>query len=688
MRREDARLVTGRGHYVSDVRLENCVHVAFVRADLAGGRIADIDTRDAASAAGVAGVFTGADVAHIGSLTVSPVLGDFTAQPFDVLAKSRVGSVGQPVAAIAADSPQAARDAADLVFVELDDETAEEVSLRTVSEKRWRQGDTAAAMASAAHVVEVDTRHPRLAPAPMEPRAAAADFDPETGTVKVWLSTQTPHRARSELARILAVEPDRIHVVAPDVGGAFGMKASLYPEDVFTVWAAFTLKRSVRWTATRSEDFVAASHGRAAAASARLGIDAEGHFLALEAETSSPVGQWLTTSALVPAWNAGRILPGPYRVGSVDIQTRALPEPTAPVGIYRGAGRPEAAFLMERLVEEAARLTGLDPMEIRRRNFVPPQDMPWTGPTDITLDSGDFAATLQMLQEACGYEDLLAARDRERGDGRLSGIGICFYVEPCGQGWESARVEIHDDGTVTAATGSSTQGQGRETAYAGLVAAELGIPAGDVTVLSGDTGTCPEGIGALASRSTAIGGSALIQAVREARANAQRGEAGRAEVRYEAEGEAWGHGACLAVVSVDRDTGTVRVAALHCADDAGTIVDPALLHDQVIGGLAQGLGEALLERLVYDADGQLLTGSFTDYAMPRADDMPAVSVSSRQTPSPFNLLGAKGIGEGGTIAAPAAIVNAVHDAVAPLGITQLDLPLTSETIWRAIRAAQ
>ena len=467
------------------------------------------------------------------------------------------------------------------------------------------------------------------------------------------------------------------------------MKASLYPEEAFCVWAAFHHRRSTRWQATRSEEFLSASQGRGITSRGRLALTACGRFLALEAEIDAPLGHWLPSSALIPAWNAGRILPGGYDIRAIDVTTRAVQRGGTATGIYRGAGRPEAACLMERLADKAARAAGIDPLALRQENLLPATVLPHETPTGNLLDSGDYAAALRHLAERADYAGALADRDASRAAGGLSGVGIAFYLEPSGSGWESARVTFRPDGTVLVASGGSAQGQPR-SAFARIAATALGIDAARVSVHWGDSATCPEGIGALASRSTAIGGSAVLRACEEVRARRDAGEALplTAEICYETEGQAWGYGAYLAALTIDRETGRIRLGQLTCVDDTGRMIDPEGVKGQIRGGAAQGLGEALMERLVHDGEGQLLTGSLTDYALPRAADMPPVDIHTTETPSPMNALGAKGVGEAGTIGAPAAILNAAADALAPLGIDDLDMPLTSHRIWHAIREAE
>ncbi|MTI17733.1 xanthine dehydrogenase family protein molybdopterin-binding subunit [Rhodobacteraceae bacterium RKSG542] len=687
LRREDHVLVRGRGVFTDDVKLTNPLHVAFVRSQIASGEIVELETEDALEAEGVAAVHTGADVADLGSLSVNPVLPIKHLPPFSVLAQATVRGLGQPVAAVLGETALQAADAAELVYAEIE---PTESSPILVAEKNWSNAQYEEAAAKADHVVSCTIQHPRLAPSPMEPRSIAAAYDAETDCVTVWHSTQTPHRTRSELAAILGIEAKRIRVIAPHVGGAFGMKASLYPEDVFVVWAALKHKRDVKWTATRSEEFLSATHGRGIKSEGELALSSDGTFLGLKAMVEGPVGAWLPNSGLITAWNAARVLPSGYAVPAQDITTQAVMNNLGPTGIYRGAGRPEANCLMERLIDKAAAVSGIDPVELRRKNLIPATALPHNTLTGNTLDSGDYAKALDVLCEAVDYPALLAEQTRCRAEGQLVGIGIGFYLEPSGNGWETARVTLNEDGSVVVASGSSSQGHGRETAFAQIAADALNIDIDQISVLLADTAKTPEGIGALASRSTAIGGSAVLKACEEITSRLEASEALpiTADVRYENKGQAWGYGAYLAQVSICRSTGELSVERITCVDDTGTIVNPKLVEGQILGGLAQGLGEALMESIVYDEDGQLLTGSFMDYAMPRAADIPTIDIHKFETPSPMNALGAKGVGEAGTIGAPAAILNAAVDALRPLGVTDLTMPLTSQSLWRAIRSAE
>ena len=703
LRVEDRALLTGRGRFTDDIRIAGCLHAAFVRSPESHGRIARIETAEAAALPGVAAVFTGADLAGLGRTSVNPLMPEIRPLPPAALAMDVVASVGAPVALVVAETAAAAADAAESVWVEIEPVPAntapggtEAVRAREI----WRTlaPDTRNAAAQAS----VSLRQPLLAPAALEPRGLVADAATEPGRLTVWLGSQSPHRARAELAAVLGMDADRVRVVAPDVGGAFGMKASLYPEDIAIAFAALSLGRCVKWVATRSEDFLAATQGRGQSIEASLSAAADGALLHLEATVRAPLGSWMPYSAVVPARNAGRILPGPYKVASAGIEAAGVETRRAAVGIYRGAGRPEAAIAMELLIDRLAEALDLPPEDVRRRNFVAAADMPWTTPTGQRLDSGDYRAAYDRAVA------LMAAPNASEpeADGLLRGKATVAYIEPSGLGWETARLTLDPDGSIVAATGSTAQGQGRTTAVQQIVGDRLGVDPGGVAVVHGDSDAPAMAIGALASRSTPIGGSALVEACNTLRRQAEarlRESVGdtpdwtaiarqtgglAADATYTAAGEAWGYGAVGCAVAIDPETGVLTVERLVWVDDAGTVVNPMLAEGQLLGGIAQGIGEAVLERIVYDDDGQLLTGSFMDYGIPRAADMPPVTLERMETPSPANLLGAKGIGEAGAIGAPAAIACAVMDALRPLGVKHLDMPYSPARLWHAIRSAE
>jgi len=716
---EDARLLTGRGRFVGDVALPGCLHLAVLRSPHPGAAIRGIDTEAARALPGVVAVFTGADVAHLGQAAINPLVPGLKPLPFALLAQDAVRAVGQPVAAVLAETEAAAQDGAELVTVDYGTEDADAFPEATRLAQDWRGGDGDAAFASADRVVEVEIAYERVAAMPLEPRNAAATFDEATGRLTVYLSTQTPHRGHADLAHILGLDPARLRVIAPDVGGAFGGKASLFPEDALVAFAALASRRPVRWQGSRAEDLLAGTHARGARLRGSLALGKDGTIRALRAGLDFPLGHWMPYSAAVPGRNAARILPGPYACETVDIRLAAQASHQAAVGIYRGAGRPEAAMLLERLMDRAARTLGLDPLEMRRRNVRADHLQPVATATGEQIDSGRYRAVLNRAAELADYDALRARQAARRDAGEVVGVGVGLFIEPCGQGWESAVIRVLPDGRIDAACGATAQGQGRETAFQQIVADMLRLPPDAIDIRQGDTDASPPGIGALASRGTAIGGSAVKGAAAELLAQARdlaarmlqhsaqdivhddagfRAGATRLGWRdlaglharhvFHAPGEAWSTGCCIAAVAIDPDTGVPRIEQLACVDDIGTAVNPMLVEGQILGGAAQGIGEALMERVVYDRDGQLLTGSLMDYALPRATDMPPVRLASLHTPSPVNALGAKGVGEAGTIGVPAAIANAVMDALSPWGIDHLDMPLTAEKIWRAMRAAE
>lgn len=688
---EDRRLLTGQGLYVHDIQKSGMLHAVFMRSTHARARIASIDLQAARDCEGVVAVLVAGDLAGLKMPAINPLLPVINQPDCPLLASGRVDSVGQPIAVVMATTLYAAQAAAEQIFVDYDAEPAQ----NDLADGDNR-GDTLLATAvhkvgempgAAVHKVSVAHKQPRVVAMSLEPRAAVAQWDEATGSITAWLGTQAPSRARADIALTLGMHADKVRVIAPDVGGAFGAKASVSPEDLVITFVARHLKATVKWTSPRSEEFTSAAHGRGANLEGELWLDADGRFTRLQARLKFPVGAWLPFSAVVPARNAARILPGPYKLGSVDITATASMSNAAAVNIYRGAGRPEAALLMERLIEMAARQSGIDAVELRLRNIVEADDMPWKTPTGECFDAGDYRT---VLERACSLFDYAGGRiecTRRRAAGEITGIGVAMYVEPCGQGWESARVILQADGRVLVASGSCAQGQGHQTTYATIAAEALGCNPTLVTVDHGDTGKCPEGLGALASRSTAIGGSAVAEA---AHAAAKRRDAGEAlpiacESIYTAPAEAWSYGCVIARMAIDVDTGQPTIEKLVWVDDAGRIISPQLAEGQLLGGLAQGLGQAMLERIVYDSEGQLLTGSLMDYAIPRADDMPAVTLESMAITTKANLLGAKGVGEAGCIGVPAALINAAADALFPLGVNPPDFPLTAERLWHALQ---
>ena len=705
LRREDPSLLRGEGSFTSDVQAPQALHAVFVRSPVAHGRIRVIDTRAAQSAQGVVAVLTAQTLTCDGAVVrmpaPNPLLPIAHVPIMEPLAREHVVHVGQPMALVVAHTLSQALEAAARVQPEI--ESLEVVpdfgDAPLVAQVNHGQPDESlvpVAEAPPAARVEVSLEVPRVLAMAMEPRGMLALWQgPQDGSqacdqeerLTIHFGTQSPSRAQADIARALGWSTSQVRVIAGQVGGAFGAKSSISPEDLAIALAARRLRAAVRWTGARSDEFTAGMHGRGARLHGGLAVTGEGRFHAMEADLHFALGAWLPFSAVVPLRNTARILPGPYRVGQLRVQGRAGLSHAAPVTIYRGAGRPEAALLMETLVDKAARALGMDPVDLRRRNLIEAQAMPYTTPTGEVFDSGDYLRVLDLACDRFDYEGQRREQEARRARGEVVGIGVAIYVEPCGTGWESARVDWQADGRVLVATGSPAQGQGHATTYARIAADALGVDASAVTVIYGDTALCPEGIGALASRSTAIAGSAIVQACRQLKARREGGEALplSAQERFTS-GEAWSYGCVFSRLRVDRDTGQPTIEQITWVDDAGQIVHPQLAKGQLIGGLVQGLGQAMYERLVYDAGGQLVTGSLMDYAVPRAQDIPDIDIDSIATPSPHNLLGAKGVGEAGCIGVPAALMNAARDALAPLGECELQFPLTSEQFWRAMNA--
>lgn len=694
-RREDARLLTGRGRFVDDIPAPGALVAAFLRSPAARQRIVALDLAPCLAVTGVVAAFDAAGLGAAGGTSVNPLLPLGPLRPGHALAAGAVLAAGEPVALVLAETRAAALDGVEAAGLETEDDGEAEDEPFALG--HWSSGSPGADPA-AAHRVSATLDHALVAPMALEPRAALAV--PEGGGLTLWLSIQTPHRARDDLARILGLPPDRIRVVTPDVGGAFGGKASLGPEDIALAAGALRMGRAVRWTATRSEEFLSATLGRGMRSECRLALDATGRMLRLTARHAVPFGSWTPHSAHAPARNAARILPGAYAVPAVDVRLTGQVHPVAAVNIYRGAGRPEAAMLLERLADRAARATGLDPLDLRLRNLRGPGDG-WTTPGGAMIDRVDPAGLLHRLEAAADYRARRAGLAARRAAGEVVGLGLALYVEPCGQGWESAAVTLLPGGRFVLATGATAQGQGRATTFAQIAADALGCTPDRVEVIHGDTAAIATGIGALASRSTAIGGAALVAACERLRAQVAlalpgrqdwdgiaaaldgRPDLTRAEAVWEAGAEAWAAGAVLAEVAIDPETGALSVARIDWAEDAGRAVNPALVEGQLTGGAAQGLGAALMEAMVHDPAGQVLTGSLMDYALPRAADMPPLNILPCPLPGRANPMGVKGVGEAGCIGIPAALVNAVMDALPP-GTPDLPLPLTPLRLWRAL----
>jgi carbon-monoxide dehydrogenase large subunit len=749
-RTEDPRLVRGRGQYVDDIALPGLAHLAFVRSPHAHARVTSLRTGAARRAPGAIRVVTAEDLGPLGPLPMMATLPGLQRAPCPYLAGTVVDATGVPVAAVVAESASLARDAAELVEVDYeplapiaDPERGLEpgaplahAELGTNQAFTWplRGGDVDGAFARAGHVVRVRLDHNRLAGAPMEPRGVLAHHDPGSDELTLWLTTQNPFLSRADLAAVLGFPEHKLRVIAPDVGGGFGVKGPLYREEIVAAVLACQIGRPVRWMSTRTEDLLTTIQARAAVSEAEAAVTAEGEIIGLRARAVFDLGAHLLALSLVPPMSHSTHIFGPYRIQNAELLSVGVYTNTAPTGPYRGSGRPVGVYLIERLMDEAARATGLDPVEIRRRNFIPPEAFPHRTPFGVAYDSGNYARALDRVLELADYPGLRREQAAARRRGEIMGIGVAAYVESTNVlGWESGVVRVERSGAITAVTGSSPHGQGHETTFAQIIADHLGVAPDEVMVRHGDTRGAPQAIGTFGSRSAGLGGSALAQASVEIRekgrrlaarlleANAQdlqhvpggfqvRGVPEKivgwdrigefahrgmglpphetpgleATVFFRQDHPSWSFGAGLAVVRVARDTGQVRLERFIAVDDCGNAINPLLVDGQIVGGFAQGLGQALLERIAYGEDGQLLTGTFMEYAIPRADDMPELVIDRTVTPSPLNPLGAKGVGEGSACVAPPAIVNAVVDALSPFGIRHVDMPLTAEKIWRVI----
>jgi len=738
-RLEDARLLTGQGRFTDDVRPEGAAHVAFTRSPHAHARIARIDVSAARGAPGVLAVYTGADVAAdgIGEIPFTrmhkredgtPIV----APPRMPITADAARFIGDAVAMVVAETRNQARDAADLVEVEwepLDAVAGAEAAAKQGNVAAYyHMGDAAAreaAFAAAKHVVRLKVINQRVVANPLEPRALAAQYDAASGRTTLWCPTQNVHNVRGQLAKTLNLKEDELHIVCTDVGGGFGARGYAYPEHAALAWAAKKFGRPLRWLADRSEHFLSEVHGRDNVTVAELAIDAAQRFTALRIRTLANIGAYISSfGAAVPAMSGARAPTGVYAIPVLDHEVKMLFTNTSPVDAYRGAGRPEMGYLLERLVERAAMELGVDAIELRLKNMVPAERMPYANPAGLTYDCGDFARMLRGAQAASDWHGYAPRKVAAEKRGLRYGRGLACYVEITGSAKlnETVHVAAVADGSLVLHSGTQAIGQGLWTSYAQLVAEKLGIDPQAIRVVQGDSDLPKTGGGAGGSRGLQVGGSAalagaaaLIEAARPLAAQALEAAAGdleygqgrfriagtdrgiglfelaarQPERRIVCEhtetvrGQTWPNGCQVAEVELDPETGTVRVAR-HCAvDDIGRVINPLTAESQVHGGIAQGLGQALFEQSVYDESAQLLTGSFMDYAMPRAADIPDLTTSfDESVPTQMNPLGAKGAGEAGCHGATPAIVNAVIEA---LGVKEIDMPLTPERVWRALR---
>lgn len=749
---EDPPLLTGEGCYVDDVKLPDMLHVAIHRSTHPHARLLSIDTTEAAAMPGVECVVTGGDVQ--GLLLRAPMVAPGMNMPdHPVLAQGAVHAVGAPIAAVVAQSRAEAEDAAAAVQVAYeplpvvtDAEAAledgsplahEELGTNHCYSMKREGGDVDRAFAEADHVCRLHMKSPRLVAMSMEARGVLANPDPVRGELTVWLSTQGPHRARADLANSLGFPENRIRVIAPDVGGGFGSKGCVYREDLLVCHLAQKLRRPVKWVATRSEDFLTTCQGRDQAMTSELALSKDGRMLGLKVRVVANLGAYLHSATAGPPQRMLVMAPGCYQIQDVRVEIVSAFTNTVPTGPYRGAGRPESVLNIERLADKAARDLGMDPLELRRKNFIQPDQFPYRTGVGVEYDSGDYEKSLSEALRLSDYDRIVRDRDEARSRGELVGVGVSTFTEPSGgAGFESGTVRVERTGAVTVLTGSSSHGQGHETVFAQVAAEKLGVPMDRIVVRHGDTTAIQQGTGTFGSRSAVMGGGALGLAaqrlVDKAKAVAanlleaspddvvQTGDgfavagvpersvdwrrvAGAAYGKGTPDGmepglqetaffdpnrEAWGFGAHVALVRIDSDTGQLTLEKLVLVDDIGVVLNPMIVEAQVHGGLAQGLGEALCEHMVFDEDGQPRTGTLMDYAVPRAATMPPLVVGETETPNPFNPLGVKGVGEAGTNGAPPAVANAVMDALSPLGIDHVDMPYTAPKLWRAIREAR
>jgi carbon-monoxide dehydrogenase large subunit len=760
-RKEDPRLIQGISHYTDDLKLPGMLYAAFVRSPYAHAKIRSISTEAARSAPGVVGVFTSADMPNLGGAPYAGGMPGLKTPPNPPLAKEVVRHVGESVAVVVAEDAYAARDAAELVEVDYealpvvsDVEKAIEKGSTLVHPEfktnlayvhELKTGDAAAGFKRADKVVQLRMTNQRLVPVAMETRGVVAEYRPGENVLTVWTSTQIPHLAKTQIAVMLGIPENSVRVVTPEVGGGFGSKLNVYREEGVIPWLAMKLGRPVKWSETRRENVLATIHGRDHIQNVELALKRDGTILALRARILADLGayhQLLTPN--IPTLTS-LMITGCYKIPAIDVEVRGAFTNKMSTDAYRGAGRPEATYLIERMMDMAADELGLDPAEIRRRNFPKPTEFPFATATGLSYDSGNYQGALKKALAISGYDKLRTRQKAGWKQGKYYGIGLSTYVEICALGpsaampaggWESATVRIDPTGAVTVLTGASPHGQGQETSFAQIVADELGISPDAITVVHGDTAAVPYGIGTFGSRATAVGGTAALYATQKLKhklmvfaahlLNAKPAKVsyshGRFSVRgtrkslpfgevvmaaytaktlppgvdpgleathfFEPTNFTFPFGTHICSVEVDPETGQVLIDKYLAVDDCGKVINPLLVEGQLHGGIAQGLGQALYEEMVYDSEGQAVTGELMEYAVPKAEHLPRFELAHTTTPSPVNPMGIKGVGEAGTIASTAAIVGAVCDALTPLGIRHLDMPLKPEKVWRAIRDAQ
>ncbi len=768
--KEDARFLSGHGSYTDDINRPGQLYAFVRRSDRPHAKIRSIDTSAAATAPGVVAVYTGADMAaeNIGGLPCGWQIhskdgSPMKEPPHPVLAVDKVRHVGDPIAVVVAETKQAAKDASEQIVIDYEDLPAV-ASLRDAIAPGaalvhddapgnicydWHIGDKAvvdAAFAKAAKVVKLDLTNNRLIPNAMEPRAAIGEFDGYSGDYTLYTTSQNPHVIRLLMgAFVLHIPENKLRVVAPDVGGGFGSKIYHYAEEAIVTWAAGKVRRPVKWTAERTESFMSDAHGRDHDTTAEMALDAEGNFLALRVSTLANMGGYLSTFApCVPTYLYATLLAGVYKTPVIYCEVKAVFTNTVPVDAYRGAGRPEATFLLERLVDACAYDTKTDRVAIRRKNFIPADAFPYQTPVALQYDSGNYQATLDACLKAADHAGFESRRTTAAAKGKLRGMGVSTYLEACGIApsavvgslgaraglYEVANIKVHPTGSVTVYTGTHSHGQGHETTLAQLVCSQLGVPLDQVDIVHGDTAKIPFGMGTYGSRSLAVGGSAMVKAmdkiiVKGKKIAAHLMEASVDDIEfkdgtfsvagtdktktltdislaayvphnypieelepgldetsfYDPKNFTFPGGCHVAEVEIDKDTGVVEVVNFVAVDDVGRVINPMIVEGQVQGGVAQGIGQALLEHAVYDESGQLLSGSMMDYTMPRADDLPNITVGTEITLCTHNPLGVKGCGEVGAIGSPPAVINAIIDALKAYDVRHIDMPATPQKLW-------
>jgi carbon-monoxide dehydrogenase large subunit len=756
-RREDPRLVRGLAHYVDDIRLADTLHAAILRSPHAHAHIKSIRVEEASKVPGVVAVVTGRDVREkIGLVPVAAQNPTLRVPPHTVLAVDKVCFVGEGVAAVVARDRYAAQDALDLIQVDYeplpvvsDPEKALDPASPVIHSEwpdntafRWglKQGNLDRAFRDAYRIVKQRLVHQRLAPIAIEGRGVLARYLPGEEELTVWSSTQIPHLLKTQLSLMLRLPENRVRVIAPEVGGGFGSKLNVYAEEALVAYLSQRLNRPVKWIEERRENIQATIHGRGQVGEVEVAVKKDGTILGLRYRAIADIGAYhqLLTPGIPPL--TGLMLSGAYKIPCISMEMTGVFTNKMSTDAYRGAGRPEATFVVERIMDRVAQELGIDPVKIRQKNFPQRKDFPFKTATGLVYDSGNYRAALNKALKLAGYERLRREQKRLRNQGTYLGIGLSTYVEICGMGpssampaggWESGTVRVEPTGKITVLTGTSPHGQGQETSFAQIVADELGVDLDDIKVIHGDTGVVTSGIGTFGSRATAVGGTAVVQAAVRVKEKARRIAANLLEVDpvdlvfsggkfsvkgvpkkgvsiqeialeahlatrlpkrmepglsatafFEPANFTFPFGTHICVVEVDPKNGGVAVKKYIAVDDCGKVINPLLVDGQIQGGIAQGLGQALFEEVVYDEDGQLLTGSLMDYALPKAEDLPRLELARTETPTPVNPLGVKGVGEAGTIGSTPAIVNAVIDALAPFGVVHIDMPLKPEKIWR------